>query len=128
MQQPEGFTDNTRHICLLIKTLYGLKQSGYQWNIKLDTKLKKHRFKHILSDAYVYVCYNHNGTAIIIIWVDNLLLFASSDKAMDTMADQIKLEWEIIDLGEPQKIIGIKITLSNHAITISQKKYIESIL
>jgi hypothetical protein len=47
---------------------------------------------------------------------------------MDTMADQIKLEWEIMDLREPQKIIGIKITLSNHAITISQKKYIESIL
>jgi hypothetical protein len=39
MLQPEGFNDGTGHVCLLIKTLYGLKQSGREWNIELDTKL-----------------------------------------------------------------------------------------
>ena len=28
MKQPEGFDDGTGRVCLLIKTLYGLKQSG----------------------------------------------------------------------------------------------------
>lgn len=28
MEQPEGFTDGTMSMCELIKTLYGLKQSG----------------------------------------------------------------------------------------------------
>jgi len=28
MKQPEGFDDGTGRICLLIKTLYGLKQAG----------------------------------------------------------------------------------------------------
>ena len=32
------------------------------------------------------------------------------------------------DLGEPTKIIGIEITLTDHAIKISQRKYIENIL
>ena len=27
MKQPEGFEDDTNHVCLLKKTLYGLKQS-----------------------------------------------------------------------------------------------------
>ena len=28
MKQPEGFKDGTGRVCKLIKTLYGLKQSG----------------------------------------------------------------------------------------------------
>ena len=41
MKQPEGYNDGTGGVCLLVKTLYGLKQSGREWNIKLDKKLKQ---------------------------------------------------------------------------------------
>jgi len=37
-------------------------------------------------------------------------------------------EWEVTDLGEPTKIVGIEITQTKDAITISQKAYLESIL
>jgi hypothetical protein len=37
-------------------------------------------------------------------------------------------EWEMTDLGEPSKIIGIEITCGKDSLTISQKKYIENIL
>jgi len=66
--------------------------------------------------------------AIITVWVDDLLLFASSKEAMDKMMNQIKSEWQITDLGEPQKIVGIEITMKDHMVTIFQKKYIETIL
>jgi len=128
MQQPEGFRDGTGRICLLVKTLYGLKQSGHRWNIELDTKLKGHGFKRILSDPCVYIHHDQTGTAIITVWVDDLLLFASSEEAMDKMVNQIKSEWQITDLGEPQKIISIEITMKDHVVMISQKKYIETIL
>ena len=36
MKQPKGFEDGTQHVCRLIKTLYGLKQSGREWNIELN--------------------------------------------------------------------------------------------
>jgi len=55
MQQPEGFEDGTGQICLLVKTLYGLKQSGRRWNIELNTKLKKHGFKCICLNPCMYV-------------------------------------------------------------------------
>jgi len=128
MQQPEGFGDGTGQICLLVKTLYGLKQSGRRWNIELDTKLKGHGFKRILLDPCVYVCHDQTGMAIITVWVDDLLLFASSEEAMNKMVNQIKSEWQIMDLEEPQKIVSIEITMKDHAVTISQKKYIETIL
>jgi hypothetical protein len=54
MRQPEGYEDGTEKSCLLVKTLYGLKQSGHEWNIELDSKLKKHNFVRLTSDPCVY--------------------------------------------------------------------------
>jgi len=65
---------------------------------------------------------------IITIWVDDLMLFTSSDKIMNHMKNTIKSEWEATDLGEPKKIVGIEITLTDKSITILQEKYIERIL
>jgi hypothetical protein len=44
MRQPQGYEDESGKVCLLIKTLYGLKQAGHEWNLKLDEKLCKHKF------------------------------------------------------------------------------------
>ncbi len=66
--------------------------------------------------------------AIITIWVDNLLLFTGSNQIMNEMKKDLHSQWEVTDLGEPSKIIGIKITRSDNAITISQKRSVESIL
>jgi len=47
---------------------------------------------------------------------------------MNKMKSDIRAEWEVTDLGEPSKIVGIKITMSRDSITILQSKYIKSIL
>jgi hypothetical protein len=44
MDQPYGFSDGTGKVCRLIKTLYGLKQSGREWNDELNKKLMKKGF------------------------------------------------------------------------------------
>jgi Reverse transcriptase (RNA-dependent DNA polymerase) len=66
--------------------------------------------------------------AIITVWVDDLLMFATSDHTMEAMKNDIRSEWEMTDLGEPTKIVRIKITLKEQMVTISQRKYIENIL
>lgn len=32
MRQPQGYDDRSDRVCQLHKTLYGLKQSGHEWN------------------------------------------------------------------------------------------------
>lgn len=128
MRQPEGYEDDTDRICELIKTLYGLKQSGREWNIEFDGKMKKFGFKRICSDPCVYTKRDGDGVAILTVWVDDLLLFASSDKLIEQTIADVRSVWEITVLGEPTKIVGIEITQTDDSITISQKVYIKSIL
>ena len=44
------------------------------------------------------------------------------------MKTDIKSEWEVTDLREPSKIVGIEITMGKYTIAISSNKYIEQIL
>ena len=128
MQQPKGFADGTGRVCLLIKTLYGLKQARCEWNIELDMKLRKQGYARLRSDLCAYIWRLGDNFTIITIWVDDLLLFAMTIRLMNKIKADIKAKWEVTDLGEPSKIIGIEITIGKDSITISQSKYIESIL
>ena len=128
MRQPEGYEDGTGRVCELIKTLYGLKQSGREWNRELDVKLKKFGFQRLRSDPCVYIKRNGDDIMIITVWVDDLLLITNSNELMERTKSDLRTEWEMTDLGEPTKIIGVEITQTDDTITLSQKVYIESIL
>jgi uncharacterized protein YuzE len=47
---------------------------------------------------------------------------------MKKTKEDLRSEWEVTDLGEPAKIVGIEITRNADSITISQEMYIEEIL
>ena len=128
MRQPEGFEDGTDRVCVLVKTLYGLKQSGREWNKEFDNKIRAFGFQRLKSDPCVYIRRDADGISIITVWVDDILLFASSDKLMQRMKDDIHSQWEATDMGDPAKIVGIEITQTGDSIMITQQKYIESIL
>jgi len=128
MHQPEGFANGTGQVCLLIKTLYGLKQAGRKWNIELDMMLRKQGYACLRSDPCAYIWCLGDDFAIITMWVNNLLLFATMIRLVNKMKADIKAEWEVTNLGEPSKIVGIEITIGKDSIAILQSKYIELIL
>ena len=62
------------------------------------------------------------------VWVDDLLLFASLNRVMNNLKEELNSTFDITDLGEPSKIVGIEIAQSHNSLTISQPQYIDSIL
>ncbi len=128
MRQPEGFGDGTQRVCWLHKTLYGLKQSGREWNKELDRRLKEKGFTNLLSDPCAYIRQDKDGLEIITVWVDDLLLFATAIYIMSRLKAELNSMFELTDLGEPTKIVGIEISQRADSLTISQKQYIDAIL
>ncbi|GBE89144.1 hypothetical protein SCP_1501500 [Sparassis crispa] len=130
MRQPEGYSDGTYRVCKLKKTLYGLKQSGREWNIVLNCKLLDAGFKRLFSDPCAYIWIKGDKIEIVTVWVDDLLIFTNDCALMDQLKRELRNMFEVTDLGEPQKIVGIEIERdrSKRTIKISQTKYIESIL
>ena len=70
----------------------------------------------------------HHTLELITVWVDDLLLFASPGGTMARLTDELNTTFDITDLGEPTKIVGIKISHHTDSLTISQPLYIDSIL
>ncbi|CAM8931614.1 unnamed protein product [Rhodiola kirilowii] len=57
MSQPPGFIDKTylNHVCMLLKSIYGLKQSPRQWNIKFNSCMLALDFMRSKYDACLYL-------------------------------------------------------------------------
>jgi len=128
MKQPEGYGDGTPRVCLLIKTLYGLKQAGREWNLEFDRKLRKRGYSRLRSDPCVYIFHTDDDFVIITVWVDDMLLFVTMVELKQKAITDVESEWEITDMGMPTKIVGIELKISLDEISISSSSYIKSIL
>ncbi|KAF2343503.1 Reverse transcriptase RNA-dependent DNA polymerase [Trinorchestia longiramus] len=82
VEQPEGFIELDKNgeklVYKLKKSLYGLKQSGRNWNNLLHQFLVEQNFVQSLSYTCVYVRESDSGKVIIIVWVDDLILASSN--------------------------------------------------
>ena len=80
------------------------------------------------SDACIYIWHTENDFVIIVVWVDEALIFATMTKLRDRAQTDIKEEWEVTDLSELTKIVGIKIMKKPNQITNLSSRYIDAIL
>lgn len=91
MKQPPGYDDGTGRVCILKRSLYGLKQAGNVWNRELNSALSKIEFKQLKSDYCCYIWRRKEGLTVMVVWVDDILS-ASTD---DDLNNQLE-----VDLGE----------------------------
>ncbi len=75
MQQPEGFDDNSGRVCLLKKTIYGLKQANREFNNLMEEYLIEDGFEISPADPCIYVKRNELGVIVLMValYVDDLL-------------------------------------------------------
>lgn len=83
MSQPEGFVKQREadKVCLLRKSLYGLKQSPRQWYRRFDDFMLKGGFLMSSFDNCVYYSELSNHSYIyLLIYVDDMLLACNDIK------------------------------------------------
>lgn len=81
MDQPEGYSDDSKRVCKLNKAIYGLKQAGRQWNLKLSNSLVKFGLTKSKLDPCVFI--NTETTLIVVVYVDDILIFYKTREDLD---------------------------------------------
>ncbi|GMF47141.1 unnamed protein product [Phytophthora fragariaefolia] len=117
-------------VCMLLQSLYGLKQASQVWNETIDKHLKTMGFKPADADPCVYTRGNGDEECIVCLYVDDMLI-ASRDKTMIALVKaEIAENFKINDLGRAHFILGIEIDydLVRKALTISQQAFTEAII
>ena len=68
MMQPEGFVDpkNANKVCKLQRSIYGLVQASWSWNIRFNEMIKAFGFMQTYGEACVYKKVSGRTTTFLI--------------------------------------------------------------
>ena len=113
---PQGYTGNNymrkTHVLKLLQNIYGQKQSPQVWNKYLKDGLVKAGF----SVSEVNPCLFYHSSVLILVYIDDCLLFNPEDEAIDEalkdLHNLIKTggKWFTIeDQGQVNNFLGIKV-------------------
>ncbi|KAL0315451.1 UNVERIFIED_CONTAM: Retrovirus-related Pol polyprotein from transposon TNT 1-94 [Sesamum radiatum] len=132
MAQPCGFIDNRNpeHVCLLKKSLYGLKQSPRQWNKKFDNFMKTLMFHKSAYDPCLYFKFVNNAPIFLVLYVDDMLIASPDLSMIEKLQNDLRKTFEMKDLGNAKKILGMTIDRDRKtsSIFLNQKAYVISVL
>lgn len=133
MEQLEGFIrkGDKDKVCLLKKSLYDLKQSPRQWNLKFDGFMMKHNFTRSNYDFCVYMKDVSSNKAIyLLLYVDDMLIASGSKSAIQELKDSLSSEFDMKDLERASRYLGmdIKRDRKQGILKLSQAKYLEKTL
>ncbi|MCF8701912.1 hypothetical protein L3054_11040 [Corynebacterium sp. MC-10] len=130
MYQPLGFRDPARpdHVCLLRKSLYGLKQAPRAWYQRFAEYVATIGFSHSTSDNSLFIFCRGKDIAYILLYVDDIILTASSDSLRLGIMSKLATEFAMKDLGPLSYFLGIAVSRDNNSLFMSQSSYAEDIL
>jgi transposase InsO family protein len=127
MRQAEGFhIGSSNQVCLLLKSLYGLKQAARQWNKKLHNALIAMGFKRLESDRSIYIFVRGEVRIIIPVFIDDITFASSNPAAIDSAIKELASHFKLRDLGPTSYLLGIEIIRNpeKQQISLSQRQYI----
>lgn len=132
MRQPPGFVEGNQRnmVCKLKKSLYGLKQSGHEWNRVLnDSLVDKLKFNRLVTDPCVYIKRDRkNNPLIIAVYVDDILIMSPEKVMITEFKRELNEQYKIDDMGIVSKIIGIEVKITEQYIELKQSALIEKLL
>ena len=136
MEQPEGFQDDLwpLYVCLLLKSLYGLKQGARRWNKTFDKFAQQFHLLSSIADPCVY--YSHDTTkpdkveTVLGIFVDDGIVCSTNANKLEGHILQYLDRVFKITRGDMGYYIGLEVFQSQHTglTFLHQHRYIQQTL
>ncbi|WVZ97604.1 LOW QUALITY PROTEIN: hypothetical protein U9M48_043124 [Paspalum notatum var. saurae] len=107
--QPVGFVDPARPemVCRLNKSLYGLNQAPQAWYSRFATFLVTLGFTKAKLDTSLFVYRHGDKTTYLLLYVDDIVLIASSQHLLQRITTSLQQEFAMKDLGVLHNFLGV---------------------
>ena len=132
VDQPEGYVkigdSGEKLVWKLKKSLYGLKQSGRNWNNMLHEFLLQENFVQSFADPCLYTKFVNDSSVIIIVWVDDIIISTDNENKLHDVKKALCKKFKMKDLGRLSWFLGIEFSFENNCIEMKQTKYLEKML
>jgi hypothetical protein len=130
-QQPYDFVSFSHmdYVCKLTKSLYGLKQAPHTCFFGLPHFfLSKLGFRGSKSDTSLFILRHGNSTTYLLLYVDDIILTASTTTLLHNIIHQLHFEFAITDLDHLQHFLGISVQRTHDGLFLSQHQYAYELL
>ena len=99
MKVPEGVQAPPGHVCLLKKSLYGLKQASRQWFATLLDELQSQGFVQSNNDCSLFLKKENGDVTIVAAYVDDIILTGSNEATITALKSHLHSTFSTKDLG-----------------------------
>lgn len=96
-------------MCLLKRSIYGLKQVSRNWNIRFDHEIKQFGYVRSLNEPCVYKKVNGSDIIFLILYVDDILIMGNSVDIMMSTKACLSRVFSMKELGDATYILGIRL-------------------
>ena len=96
-------------MCHLNKSIYGLKQAPRAWYSRFATYLLFLGFVEAKSDTSLFIFRRGSETVYILLYVDDIVLTASSTELFQRTISALQREFSLKDLGPLHHFLGISV-------------------
>jgi hypothetical protein len=129
-QQPTGFADPTQPdvVCLLSWSLYGLRQAPRAWFHRFVGFVLTLGFVQSKADPSLFVLKQGNDMAYLLLYVDDIILSASTPGLLRIITNSLKSEFAIKDMGPLRFFLGIDVRRDKDGFHLSQAAYARDVL
>lgn len=130
MTQPAGFVDPTKpdHVCLLHKSVYGLKQSPRAWYDKFSNFLLEFGFVCSKKDPSLFIYARDKAVIYLLLYVDDMVITGNNSQAQTRLLEELNRKFRMKDLGKLSYFLGIQAQYHANGLFLSQQKYAEDLL
>lgn len=131
MEFPEGFYNDKRldgKALKLKKCIYGLRQSGRNWNQELDNAMLECGLIRCKVDRCVYIHRDGIMMTIVLVYVDDMAVMSNNAKFKADMIETLSRKFSLKTLGIMKYFLGMKVIHGDNYITIDQENMIDKIL
>jgi hypothetical protein len=116
------------HMYVVLKALYGLHQSGREWNSELNQWFLDRGYQRSLTEPCLYFKFEDETIVYVLVYVDDILVATNDETYKEQLFKDLNDAYGLKDQGKPTQYLGVEVQQTHESIKISQGKHAREIL